>query len=31
LLNKRYFSSAVSGAYGVGAPRIVTLTSRVDL
>jgi iron complex outermembrane recepter protein len=31
LLNKRYFSSAIGGAYGVGAPRIISLTSRVDL
>ncbi len=31
LLNKRYFSSSVGGAYGVGAPRIISLTSRVDL
>ena len=31
LLDKRYFSSSVGGAYGVGAPRIISLTSRVDL
>ena len=31
LLDKRYFSSSVGGAYGVGAPRIISLTSRIDL
>ncbi|MBV8579207.1 MAG: TonB-dependent receptor [Candidatus Eremiobacteraeota bacterium] len=30
-LNKRYFSTSSSNAFGVGAPRLISLTTRVDL
>jgi iron complex outermembrane recepter protein len=31
LLNKRYFSSAVNGALGIGAPRTITFTTRLEI